>query len=321
MSALEERRATLALYLAALAGSDRTGFIEIRSKRDGGGMHQQFHRTTRLRPAVDLIIAMGQRTDVYVGQAPRTHRHGGKDAIDLVHGLWVDCDEPAAVHALSAFDPTPSIIVRSGGITADTPHCHAYWQLRQPLKGEHAEAANRRLQHALGADPKCVEMARVLRPPGTLSHKHGGRPVECVRIEPTSFTAREIVGDLPDPPDSKWKEHLPNRQRVADLTRTLNTNDPLHAIPSREYIPALLGVELSRDSKVSCPWHGRDSNPSLHCYDGDGGWCCYGCEPRRGGDIISFGSYLYGIEARGKGFFDIRRRLAADLLGSIEAAA
>jgi len=316
---MTEQQHALALWLALIAGNDRTGLIEVRQKRAEGGMHRMHFRTTEhaRKAAAEAIVGAGVRSDTYVGMAPRRHRHGGgKDAIDRVWALWADCDTPEAVHTLSAFQPAPSIIIKSGSVTDGVPHVHATWQLREPLAPDHAERALRRLAHALGADPKCAEVARILRPPGTLNFKSDPpRPVECIRCEPTAFTARDVVGKLPDP-------LAPNRQRVADLgPRRLDTNDPLQTIPAIEYVPALLGVELTRDGKVSCPWHGRDSNPSLHCYDGDGGWCCFGCEPRRGGDIISFGSYLYGIEPRGKGFHDIRRRLARDLLGSIEAAA
>lgn len=307
----------LRLFLATIAGNDRVGFVEVRARRAGGGMNQTFHRTDRLQSAAELITALGQRTDVYVGMAPRTHRHGGADAVSRVWTLWVDADEPAAVHALSAFDPAPSIIIKSGGITDGVPHVHAAWQLREPLAGEHAERANRRLAHALGADPRSCDRARILRPPATLSHKHGGRPVEAIRMAATTFTARELVGELLDPPTVL----RPCGTFQQGQPRQLDTEDPLHAIPATEYVPALLGVELSRDGKVPCPWHGDDSTPSLHVYADDGGWCCFGCEPRRGGTIVDFGACLYNITPRGRGFHDIRRQLARDLLGSIEAVA
>jgi len=41
----------------------------------------------------------------------------------------------------------------------------------------------------------------------------------------------------------------------------------------------------------------------------------------RGGSAIDLAAHLYGLEPRGAGFFEIRRRLALDLLGREEAAA
>ena len=53
--------------------------------------------------------------------------------------------------------------------------------------------------------------------------------------------------------------------------------------------------------------------PSLHAYEDPArGWFCFGCQ--RGGTIIDLGAALYRLEARGAGYREIRRRLAADLL-------
>ena len=44
-------------------------------------MGQVFDRPTRLRGLATRAVALGRRTDVYVGCAPRTRRHGGRDAV------------------------------------------------------------------------------------------------------------------------------------------------------------------------------------------------------------------------------------------------
>jgi hypothetical protein len=88
--------------------------------------------------------------------------------------------------------------------------------------------------------------------------------------------------------------------------------DPLRTISASIYIEILTGRVVGRDGKVRCPFH-DDSTPSLHAYnDPARGWRCFGCHAN--GSIIDFGSLLYGIEPRGAGFHEIRRRLAADLL-------
>lgn len=73
----------------------------------------------------------------------------------------------------------------------------------------------------------------------------------------------------------------------------------------------LSGREFGREGKALCPFH-PDVNPSLHAYpDPEGGWWCYGCD--RGGDIITFGALLFGIEPRGAGYFRVRCEIAARL--------
>src|SRR4051812_49851502 len=66
-------------FLAALAGrADESELIELRYRlADGQRMGQQFEPATRLRRLATQAISLGRRTDVYVGCAPRTHRHGG----------------------------------------------------------------------------------------------------------------------------------------------------------------------------------------------------------------------------------------------------
>ena len=131
-------------------------------------MGQIFERPTRVRALATRAIALGRRTDVYVGCAPRTRRHGGRDAVNRAFVLWADCDGEAAVAALANFEPAPSIVIASG----TSSNCHAYWPLAEPLLREDVEDANRRLAHALGADLASADRARILRVPSTLSHKH-----------------------------------------------------------------------------------------------------------------------------------------------------
>jgi hypothetical protein len=242
--------------------------------------------------------------DTYVGVAPRRVSSGRRDAIERVHALYVDADAREAIAALGRFRPKPAIVVRSGSGR------HAYWPLWPPLSPDHVERANRRLAAALGADMAGTDAARILRPPGTFNHK-GGTPVgvELEHLVADVFTAREVVGDLPDPGEPRPRRHAPP---------PLAAGDPLMAIPPAEYVEALTGRRLGRDGKIACPFHG-DGTPSLHAYaTPEEGWTCFGgCG---GGTIIDFGARPYGIEPRGAGFHEIRRRLAGDLL-RVEAAA
>jgi DNA primase len=72
---------------------------------------------------------------------------------------------------------------------------------------------------------------------------------------------------------------------------------------------------------VCCPFHagGEERTPSLHVYPNDRGWACFGCG--RGGTIVDFGAHLYGIEPRGGGFHELRRRLVSELVPALRRAA
>src|SRR6266545_2570386 len=164
------RHETATRFLAALAGSGGRGeLLELRYRLDDGQrMGQVFDRPTRVRGLATRAIVLGRRTDVYVGCAPRTRRHGGRDAVKRAFVLWADCDGDDAVAALWDFEPAPSIVIASG----TGSNCHAYWPLTQPLARDHVERANRRLAHALGADPASADAARILRIPATHNFKH-----------------------------------------------------------------------------------------------------------------------------------------------------
>src|SRR5215204_2633951 len=294
------RHETAARFLAALAGpAERGELLELRYRLDDGQrMGQVFDRPTRLRGLATRAIALGRRTDVYVGCAPRTRRHGGRDAVARAFVLWADCDGDDAIAALQDFEPQPSIVIASG----TGSNCHAYWPLTKPLAREELERANRRLAHALGADLASADAARILRVPATFSHKHEPpAPVTAVRLDvERRLAAAEVVAGLPDPPQPRRNAvHVPDPQRG---------DDPLLAIPPDVYIRRLLGVEVPRHRKVQCPFH-EDRQASLHVYETAArGWYCFG-RCRRGGTIYDLAAPLYGYGVRGEDFRRLRDEL------------
>jgi hypothetical protein len=304
------RHETAARFLAALAGSaDPNEFLELRYRLDDGErMGQLFERPARLRGLATRAIALGRRTDVYVGCAPRTRRHGGRDAVARAFVIWADCDGDAAVAALEQFEPAPSIVVASG----TGGNCHAYWPLTEPLAVDGLERANRRLAHALGADPASADAARILRVPGTLSHKHDPPTlVEAIRLDADRrHAASDVIAALPDPPAPPRRDPIgPAEQR---------DDDPLLAIAPDVYVRRLLGVEIPRHRKVPCPFH-DDRQASLHVYEtAERGWYCFG-RCRRGGTIYDLAAPLYGYTARGEDFLRLRDELRR--LFGLEAAA
>ena len=182
-------------------------------------------------------------------------------------------------------------------------NCHAYWPLTEPLAAGEIERANRRLAHALGADPASADAARILRLPATYSHKHEPPvPVEALRLDvDRRMPAADVVGGLADPPrPPRTGAPAPDAQRG---------DDPLLAIPPDVYVQRLLGVEVPRHRKVRCPFH-PDRHASLHVYEtAERGWYCYG-RCRRGGTIYDLAGPLYGYDAARRGLPAPARRAA-----------
>jgi hypothetical protein len=145
--------------------------------------------------------------DVYIGCAPRVSNTSGtlKD-VERVWALWCDCDSAEATERLRRFKPWPSIVVQSS-----PGRVHGYWSLNEPVRTDVADRANRRIMRALGSDGVC-DAARVLRPIGTINHKHGAS-VECVRLELDTFTLADVVGDLEDDNRYRPKPRVPFQQR------------------------------------------------------------------------------------------------------------
>jgi hypothetical protein len=306
MTALIPQREALLLQLAAIRGNEpATSLFEIRHKAHGR-MRQQFVTVDRPRDAAETIAAVADLGDTYVGAAPRTKRSGGADAVDHVWCLWADVDSRAAANRLAVFAPAPTIVV----LTGSGQNRHAWWALREPVEPGEAKILLRRVARALDADMKAAEPARILRPAGTVSHKHDPpAPVRCARVTLDVYRALDVAGGLADPPKDKPPAPPPVRTPLRD-------GDPLRGIPAAEYVPALTSRAVGRDGKIACPFH-ADDTPSLHVYPDDRGWYCFGCEI--GGSIIDLGAHRYGIEPRGRGYHDIRRRLIADLLGRAAA--
>lgn len=305
-------RGDLATYWNALYGSELPGrLVEVRYRLPGRrGMGQEFYGIRESVRAAQRIVALGERTDVYIGVAPRREHRGGRDAIERAHVLWADCDSPEAIVALDGFDPPPAIVVHSGSGR------HAYWPLLDPLSPAHVERANRRLAHALGADLRATDAARILRPPGTFNHKRSEpQPVRVERLEVEVYEARQVVGQLPDPPDARRPApgldgaRRPQRREFED-------GDMLATIAPPLYVRLLTDADVpDRGGHVRCPLpHHEDRTPSCYVYpDAEAGWYCYGCD--RGGSLIDFGAALWGIDPRGPGYRDLRRRLARELCG------
>lgn len=293
--------------LGIIAGKDTTGFFEVRCRRPSDGKitaREWFPLGDcpfdTWAPCREFVTFNSAALDVYIGAAPRTRREGGKSAIERVWCLWADCDTPEALERLRAFEPQPSLIVRSG--TGD--NVHAWWALDRPLSPVWAERANRRLAFHLGGDMKATDAARILRPPGTLNHKHnppGRVTVEHVHSRRTWVGA--VVMRLPDP-ESQRPTRAPRPSVAAD--------DPLTGISADRYYATLTGRDITHGN-VQCPFHGdgNERNPSMRLYDTT--YYCFGCD--QGGSIYEFAGRLWGnlLPLRGDNFKAVRDRLLVEM--------
>jgi hypothetical protein len=236
-------------YLQVIAG-DRRGdeLLEIRYATGDGGMRRRFFSIRRLDAAARAIRSLSPRSDVYCGVLLRSHRAGGRDAVTRSHLAFVEIDAVDALDRLQRFTRTPTMIVSSG--TAG--HAHAYWRLRTRVGAVELEHANRTLARHLGADLASVDAARILRPAGTLSHKHRPpAPVELLHLDTAGrYELAELLDGLAPAPS-------PTNAAGGGRVRAGRTelDEQLLAIPAATYVRELAGLEPCRDGKVNCPFH------------------------------------------------------------------
>jgi hypothetical protein len=286
-------------YLQAIVG-DRRGneLVEIRYATGDGRMRRRFISIRRLDVAARAIRSLSSRSDVYCGVLLRWHRAGGRDAVTRSHLAFVEIDRIDALDRLQRFARLPTMIVSSG----TSGHAHAYWALRRRVGATELEQANRTLASHLGGDLASIDAARILRPAGTLSHKH--RPPTPVELLHLDVAARYELAELLD-----GLTPAPARtSAAAGRARSVRTelDELLLAIPAATYVRELTGLEPSRNGKVNCPFH-HDDIPSLHLYD-DGTFYCYGCGV--GGSVYDFAGRLWTLDTKGRAFLDLRARLA-----------
>jgi hypothetical protein len=295
-------------YLQIIMGEWRGDeLLEIRYANGPRGMRRTFVAANRPDRAARLIRALAPRTDVYCGVLLRSRQAGGRDAVIDSHIVFVEIDEPDALGRLDRF-AAPSMTVASGS----PGHAHAYWMLRSRVAPAVVEHANRTLADHLGGDTASVDAARILRPAGTLSHKHRPpTPVSLIHVEPSiRYDLAELLDGLAQaqtrPIGAASVRESPPRTELDML---------LLGIPAATYVRELASLEPRRDGKVNCPFH-RDETPSLQLYE-DGTWCCFarhGIEGRIGGSVYDFGGRLWNLNTKGREFLELRQRLADTLL-------
>jgi hypothetical protein len=301
MSALDLRR-----FHNMLFGTEpATSFAEIRHTRQGRSMGQVFLGVREVEQWARTVEKLSGTGNVYVGVCPRSERRGTADVVPHGHVLWVDCDSPESIAASEAFAPVPSMIVDSGGGR------HLYWALGHPLPAAEIERGNRRLVRRLGADPKCIDIARIMRVPNTLNQKYDApRPVTVLSTNVEVFSFDDVVGTLADPPAGTDRSRRINqpRERVPG-DDSVGAQDAAVALIGR-YSP---GSDLRPSGKDRlhghCPFEFHDDrNPSFGLFP-DGGYIC-SCGT---GDIVRLFVNLRGEEFTDCDLPRYRRELREEL--------
>ena len=280
----------LATQLFVISGSEpSSSFLELREKVPRG-MRQLFFPIGDLGGIERAITAAS--SDIYIGAAPRVRQRGTAADVERAWCAWADIDTEDAYFALAAFPVAPTLTIASGrGV-------HAWWAMPEPLAPAEAVALNRRLVAALGSDRAATDVARILRPVGSLNWKTS--PPIRVHVTATGdqTTFAELDAVLP-------RQKAPERRPEPRRARLSDAEDPLKAIPAEEYIAVLApDVELIRGQAI-CPFH-ADTDPSFRVYGT--GWTCFGgCEPldpvkqHLGGDIYTFAALIWGVSPRPRG--------------------
>lgn len=307
MSDADQRPAQeLLLYLRMLTGEPRPSrFFDVRWATPAGGMNRRFVSAVRIHDAARLITRLAFRTDVYVGVALRDGRtSGGKSAIGGSHLLYIECDDPGAGERLHGFACSPTMIVASGS----PGHLHIYWCLHERASAIQVQSANRRLAQALQGDPASVDIARLLRAPSSMNHKHS--PPVAVRLLEYDTDARYALRELTSiPPEDPYPEGGPAARPACQSARRTALDRELLAIGAAEYVRVLAGIEPNPAGKVLCPFH-TETVPSLQLYP-DGSFYCFGSGCRKGGTIYDFAAAKWGTGTSGRDFLELRRRLAS----------
>lgn len=149
------------------------GLAELRYK-SSDRMFQEFFSLNCLDNMARLAVTLSSEGhEVYFGVSTRLERRGRKDSVAMVPGLYCDLDFSSfeaggidALERLDRFNPQPTTVVHSGG------GLHSYWRLKTPLlPTPQTQAMVKALVRELGADPAATDLSRVLRVPGTWSHK------------------------------------------------------------------------------------------------------------------------------------------------------
>lgn len=217
-------RAAIRHHLDMLYGTADAGWLAVWHHPSKA---TTWHRATDPDGAAAAIAAAGATGNVYAGvglhPAPVARGRGEASGVSVLPGLFVDVDIAGDGHKTGALPPDlnaakrliaaalpgmlPTYVVDTGhGL-----HCywllHECWELATDADRAHAQRLNRALQwlviregrrHGWAID-NTSDLARVLRPAGTVNRKPGlpERPVVVMRDHGQRFGIEDLEARLP----------------------------------------------------------------------------------------------------------------------------
>ena len=184
----------------------------------------------------------GTDWEMYFGVNARTDRASTEDAVKTVRVFYADVDAPSRVPGSAGKNPTegtvppPTVVVDSGHGQ------HLYWVLREPVEVTPEnrpllKAVNRGLALAVGGDPVCCDLARILRLPSFTNWKAPAAEVRLLQLTDRRYdlatlqrlavikhdarpAAASLSGIPPVTPQLEARFHAARRaDRSGDLTK------------------------------------------------------------------------------------------------------
>jgi hypothetical protein len=262
-----------------------------------------------LAQAAEIAATRGQKATVYAGVALQrpdsrpdsAHRSTNAGAY-VVPGLWFDLDLAYGQHAASALPATddealdflrtlpapPSLIIHSGG------GLYGWWLFREPFliateqDREAIATLSKRFTATLvqagnlrGWTLDAVhDLARVLRPPGTINWKYG-TPVELLHEGAERY----------NPSDFDWLVELPTRASTTHAGAALAGQPDLAAIA--EHYGTALDAKSKTELAGAHPQHGSSTGDNFNVNVAKGLWHCW--RHATGGDALSLIAVCEGL--------------------------
>ena len=168
-------------------------FVSTKNQETGAWRDKSFRYGENLQQELKGWVDKNSpdKLDLYYCPLPFTKAKRKKDAVKGSRYLWSDLDQVD----ISSLPISPSIHWESS-----PGRFQGLWELDKFLSAKEAEALNKELTYAVGADKSGWDLTQVLRIPGTRNHKYPGSP----RVGPAIKTGQRYkVQDLDLPP---WEE-------------------------------------------------------------------------------------------------------------------
>ncbi|HEY7496742.1 MAG TPA: hypothetical protein VIH59_37260, partial [Candidatus Tectomicrobia bacterium] len=217
-------------------------------------------------------------------------------------GLWFDLDLAYGQHAASTLPQTdqealafltalparPTLIVHSGG------GLYGYWLFREPFRATTIDALHtithlsKQFTHTLVTNGNAYgwtldalgDLARVLRPPGTIHHKYG-KPVVLLHESSTRYALEDFDWLLEFPRPRPWG----------------HTGVSLDGQPAVVHVAAHYGAVLGEKSRTELagahPQHGSSTGDNFNINPDRGLWHCW--RHGTGGDALALIAVCEGL--------------------------